>query len=194
MSALPDFAPLRRAGANPALVLNADFRPLSLFPLSIWRWEDAVSAMFKGTVEVVAQHDAVARSPSTVVTLPSVVALKRHVNVRRTPAFTRANVLLRDRHCCAYCGQKFPTHELTWDHVIPRSRGGKTSWQNIVLACAPCNVRKDDRTPDEAGMRLLWRPWKPTPEELHRAGRRFPLEHLHKGWRDFLYWDGEIEE
>ncbi len=190
---LAEFAPLRKAGSNPALVLNADGRPLSLFPLSVWPWQDAVSAMFRDKVNVLVEHDAVVRSPSIEVRLPSVLALRDYVKTRRTPAFTRQNVLLRDRHCCAYCGHKFPTHELTFDHVIPKSRGGKTWWQNIVLACSKCNSVKDDRTPEEAKMPLQWRPWKPTAEELHQRTRRFTPEQLHKGWAEFLYWNDPLD-
>jgi len=193
MSMLAEFAPLRKAGANPALVLNSDGRPLSLFPLSVWPWQDAVSAIFRDKVNVLVEHDVVVRSPSIELRLPSVVSLKDYVKARRTPAFTRQNVLLRDRHSCAYCGHKFPTQQLTFDHVIPKSRGGKTWWQNIVIACCDCNSRKDDRTPEEAKMPLQWRPWRPSAEELHKATRRFSTADLHKGWADFLYWDSPLE-
>jgi 5-methylcytosine-specific restriction endonuclease McrA len=194
MSAMPQPAPPNRAGSFPALVLNADYLPLSSYPLSIWPWEAAVNAVLSDRVAVVAHHDQVARSPSVAVQLPSVVALRAYVPMKRTPAFTRHNVMLRDRYCCGYCGRKFPSHELTFDHIVPRAQGGKTSWTNIVMACAPCNSRKGARTPSEAGMTILWRPWQPSVPELARAAGRLPAANLYNGWRDFLYWDGDLSE
>lgn len=187
MSTMPAFVPMRRAGANPALVLNADYRPLSLFPLSIWPWQDAVSAVFKDKVDVVMEHDNVARSQYLAMPLPSIVALRQHVNCRRTPAFTKPNIRLRDRFSCAYCGLKFRASDLTNDHVIPKSRGGKTTWENVVTACTECNSWKDDRTPQEAGMPLMWRPWKPSQEELWKAATWADRQGITiPGWESFL--------
>lgn len=184
---------LRRAGQWPALVLNGDFRPLTAFPLSVWPWQTAVQAMMSDRVDVVAEHDKVVRSPSVELRLPSVVALRQYIPVRRKPAFTRYNVLLRDKHCCIYCGKVFPGNELTFDHVIPKSRGGKTCWENIGSACLNCNGTKANRTPEEAKMPLQWRPWRPTAEELAATGLRFRPEQLHNGWRDHLPWIDEME-
>src|SRR5262249_41515950 len=128
--------------AHPALVLNADFRPMSCFPLSLLSWQDAVQAVFSKRVSVVAQYDTWARSPSTQIRLPSVVALRNYQSAARRLAFTRFNVFLRDRFACQYCGQVFASSALTFEHVIPRSLGGLTSWSNIVTACVPCNTRK----------------------------------------------------
>src|SRR3954462_15034443 len=90
--------------AHPALVLNADFRPLSYFPLSLLSWQDAVAAVVKDTVAVVAENDQWVRSPSTKIRLPSVVALRDYIPIRKRVAFTRCNVFLRDRFKCQYCG------------------------------------------------------------------------------------------
>ena len=133
----------------PALVLNADFRPLSYFPLSLWSWQDALKAVFLDRVDVVAQYETKVRSPNFEMRLPSVVSLKTYVSHTRTPAFTRFNVFLRDSFSCQYCGSG-ERDSLTFDHVVPRSRGGMTRWDNVVTACAPCNRRKGDRTPIEA--------------------------------------------
>ena len=100
--------------ANPTLVLNADFQPLSYFPLSLFNWEDAVKAVVKGSHAVVAEYDQVVRSPSTVMRLPSVIALREFVRQDRPPAFTRFNVFLRDGFKCVYCGSG---EDLTFDHV-----------------------------------------------------------------------------
>lgn len=110
---------------RPALVLNADFRPLSYYPLSLWPWQEVVKAVFLDRVDIIAEYDYVVRSPSTEFRLPSVIALRDFVRQDRPPAFTRFNVFLRDGFECAYCGA---TDNLTFDHVIPRSRGGRTTW------------------------------------------------------------------
>ena len=177
----------------PALVLNADFRPLSYFPLSLWSWQHAVSAVYLDRVNIVAEYDQVVRSPSVEMALPSVISLKRYVSANRRPAFTRFNVFLRDRFSCMYCGDRLPTQELTFDHVIPRSRGGRTNWQNVVTACSTCNLRKGNRMPGSSGMRPLERPVQPTTYQLQENGRAFPPNFLHESWRDYLYWDSELE-
>lgn len=176
----------------PALVLNADYRPLSYFPLSIWSWQDAVKAIFRGSVVVLSEYERVVRSPTQEIRLPSVLALKEYIPAGRSPAFTRFNVFLRDEFACQYCLEDFKAHELTFDHLIPRSRGGRTSWTNIVAACQSCNIRKGDRTPEECGMRPPIEPHQPTVFELQENGRKFPPNFLHESWGDFLYWDTEL--
>lgn len=176
----------------PALILNADYRPLSYFPLSLWSWQDAVKAIFRESVTVISEYDRVVRSPRFEMKLPSVVALKEYVPVARTPAFTRFNVFLRDRWSCQYCSKAHKTHELTFDHVIPRSRGGRTCWDNIVAACQPCNTRKGNRMPHEVDMYPRVEPRQPHMHQLQEHGRKFPPNFLHESWRDFLYWDTEL--
>lgn len=185
--------PLRDAACLhhwPALVLNADCRPISYYPLSLWPWQEAIKASFLGRVITVAEYDQVVRSPNHVLRLPSVVALKDFIHPRRRVAFTRFNLFLRDGFCCQYCGA---TGELTFDHVVPRARGGVTSWENVVAACASCNLRKASKSLRAAGMRLRCPPRRPEIAELHAMGRRFPPGHLHESWMDFLYWDVELE-
>ena len=177
----------------PALVLNADFRPLSYFPLSLWSWQDTVKAVFLARVNVVSEYDRAVHSPSWEMMLPSVISLKRYVPMDRRPAFTRFNVFLRDAFSCQYCGGAFATEILTFDHIIPRSRGGRTVWDNVVTACEPCNLRKGHRLPREVKMRPLRKPGRPTNFELQENGRAFPPNYLHQSWRDFLYWDTELE-
>ncbi len=176
-----------------ALVLNADFRPLSYFPLSLWPWQEAVKAVVADRVHVVAVYDRHIRSPSVRMAVPSVISLKEYMPASRRPAFTRFNVFLRDRFSCQYCGRTQPSHELTFDHVVPRSRGGRTTWENVVAACAPCNLTKSNRLPREAKMFPLIRPFRPTTQQLQQHGRRFPPNYLHESWRDFLYWDAELD-
>ena len=179
---------------SSALVLNADFRPLSYFPLSLWPWREAVKAVFLGRVNVVSEYqDRAVHSPSLEMQLPSVISLKQYIPQAREPAFTRFNVFLRDRFACQYCTQSQPAEELTFDHVVPRSRGGRTTWDNVVAACTTCNLRKGSKLPHECGMVPMTRPAQPTPYHLHRNGRRFPPNYLHESWRDFLYWDSELD-
>ncbi|MDR3518816.1 MAG: HNH endonuclease [Azospirillaceae bacterium] len=176
------------------LVLNADFRPLSMFPLSSWHWKDAVTAIILDRVSLVAEYDEVIHSPRMTMRVPSVVALKHYQPWSGFPAFTRYNIFCRDGWVCQYCGEPFSAHELTFDHVVPRSRGGRTTWENVVSACSPCNLIKGNKTPIEAGMPVLREPRRPTRRELAFASAPHLHEAVHHSWADFLYWDSELEE
>lgn len=175
----------------PALVLNADYRPLSYFPLSLWSWQSALKAAFLDRVTIVSRYDRVVRSPSIEIQLPSVVTLREYVKPAQWPAFTRFNLFLRDAFRCQYCGHQ--GGELTFDHVTPRSRGGRTEWSNVVAACQACNLRKGSKTVKEAGVTLARLPFRPTAEQLKQVGRKFPPNYLHESWMDFLYWDVELD-
>ncbi len=174
----------------PALVLNADHRPLSYYPLSLWSWQDAIKAVFLDRVNILAEYERIVHSPSFEMKVPSVVSLKSYVKPARNPAFTRFNVFLRDRFECQYCGAE---EDLTFDHLIPRSRGGRTTWDNVVTACAPCNLLKGGRLAHHIGMNPRHPPHRPTVNELRNHGRRFPPNYLHESWADYLYWDSELE-
>ncbi len=174
----------------PSLVLNADFRPLSYYPLSLWSWQDAIKAVFLERVNVVSNYERVVHSPGFEMALPSVVSLKDYIKPVQHTAFTRFNVFLRDRFACQYCGAG---DNLTFDHLVPRSRGGRTTWDNVVTACAPCNLRKSNRMPEEIGMYPRQKPYQPSVFDLHKNGRAFPPNYLHESWMDYLYWDIELE-
>ena len=176
----------------PCLVLNADYQPLSYWPLSTWPWQEAIKNVFLERVAVISPSAEVVHSPSFEMHVPSVVALREYVTQDRAPAFTRYNVWLRDGFKCAYCGSG-GVDQLTFDHVIPRRAGGKTSWENIVAACGPCNLKKGGRTPREANMPLRRPPQRPSMYELQSQGRKFPPKFLHESWLDYLYWDIELE-
>ena len=178
---------------NPALVLNADFRPLSYYPLSLWSWQDAIKAVFLERVSIIENYDKEVHSPSLTIKIPSVIALKDYITLRRSPAFTRFNVFLRDNFSCQYCHGKFLANELTFDHLIPKCVGGKTTWKNVVSACTSCNVKKGRRLLKYVDMNLEKFPFKPTSEWLQQNGRNFPPNYLHESWRDYLYWDTELE-
>jgi 5-methylcytosine-specific restriction endonuclease McrA len=175
---------------HPALVLNADFRPLSYYPLSLWSWQEAVKAVFLDRVNIVSEYDRSVRSASFEMRLPSVVALRQYIKPALYPAFTRFNVFLRDRFACQYCGCK---NDLTFDHLVPRSKGGLTRWENVITACAPCNLAKGNMSVEKAGLHLRQHPYRPTVFELHRNGRLFPPNYLHDSWIDYLYWDTELD-
>lgn len=177
----------------PALVLNADFRPLSYFPLSVWPWQEVVKAVFLDRVNIISHYEHVVRSPSFEMRLPSVISLKEFIPLTRRPAFTRFNVFLRDRFSCQYCSDSYPSPELTFDHVIPRSKGGRTTWENVVTACQSCNLLKGNRLPHQSRMYPRARPVQPTTYQLQENGRAFPPNYLHQSWRDFLYWDTELD-
>ena len=140
------------------LVLNATFEPLNT--VSIPR---AVSLLLAEKAEIVEAAEAQLRSQSLSLPMPLVIRLVTYVRIPRMMplAVTRRGVLNRDNHTCQYCGRSLHSADLTLDHVLPRSRGGKTTWENVVAACKPCNHRKNDHTPAEAHMRLLRAPFRP---------------------------------
>jgi len=166
-------------GTYPCLILNADYQPLSYFPLSLWSWQDAVKAVFLDRVAVVDEYEKCVRSANFEMPIPSVVALKDYVPQNRSPAFTRFNLFLRDGFECVYCGSP---DELTFDHLIPRRLGGKTHWKNIVAACSRCNLKKGGRLLADARMTLRQAPFRPNMHQLQAQGRKFPPNHLHESW------------
>ena len=174
----------------PALVLNADYRPLSYYPLSLWSWQDTIKSVFLDRVNIVSNYDRTVRSPSFMMQLPSVIALKNFIQPSKNPNFTRFNVFLRDKFACQYCGDK---KDLTFDHLLPKSKGGLTDWNNVVTACSSCNVKKGGKLLKISGMQLAQYPYRPSTEDLHRNGKNFPPNYLHKSWMDYLYWDVELE-
>ena len=180
-------------GECPALVLNADYRPLSYFPLSLISWQEAIKSVFLARVQIVAEYEIEISSPSIKLRLPSVISLKRYVHCERRPAFTRFNVFLRDGFTCQYCGSEFQPSDLTFDHILPRSKGGITSWTNVITSCASCNLAKGSATLKEAGMAPKRMPRVPKVAELQSVGRHYLPSYLHKSWVDFLYWDSELD-
>ena len=178
----------------PSLVLNADYWPLSYFPLSIWSWKDTVKAVFLDRVNIVEEYDQKVSSPSFEIKLPSIIALKDYIPHSHKPAFTRFNVFLRDDFTCQYCNDKFSTKELTFDHLIPRSKGGLTNWENVVTACSKCNWTKGSRDLSQVGFKLLRKPKEPSQYSLRLKSKNFPSDYLHSSWRDYLYWDSVLEK
>lgn len=131
-------------------------------PQKVVRWQDAITMVFLDKVDVVAEYDAVVSSPSMSLKVPAVIRSRRaNPRVRPVVRFSRSSVLLRDNYSCQYCGKQSVARDLTLDHVLPRSAGGRTEWTNIVAACRACNTRKGCLTCDEAGMWPRHAPVKP---------------------------------
>ena len=176
---------------HPALVLNADFQPMSYLPLSMWHWQEAIKAIFAGKVTVVDVYpDVSVKAASLEIPLPSVIALNDYVpGFQQRPAFTKRNVFLRDEYKCQYCDLSFHTRDLTLDHVVPRSMGGRLNWENAVTSCSQCNGRKGCLPVSElrhVGMKLNRKPFVPTQYQLASiAGRMLPRR-VHPTWEPYL--------
>jgi 5-methylcytosine-specific restriction endonuclease McrA len=187
------------------LVLNADYQPLSTFPLSLIPTTEAIIDICKKRATSIETwkdafgNDALFRSPSITIPAPKVIVLHDYINILSEPKFSRRNIILRDRFICQYCAKKFPINELTFDHLIPKSRGGRTIWTNIVAACEPCNTAKGDTMPNFSGQKGKkdWRPLKmpkqPTVHHLMKAGIEFLPEKIKADFGSWLYWTTELE-
>lgn len=186
------------ATALRTLVLNADWRPLATYPLSLISGQEAVRAVYRGRATVAEEWDQVFRSPSREIRVPRVIALNEYVPINAEPKFCRRSILLRDRFRCQYCGNQFESQDLTFDHVIPRAKGGETVWANILSACVECNKRKRDKHADWSGrkgggLRPLKAPRRPTTMELLRAGLEFIDPAIKEDFGSWLYWSSELK-
>ena len=171
------------------LVLDQGYQPHRIVS-----WQRAVVMMFDGKVEVVEEYDEDIRSVSITIKMPAVVRMLRAIRGRkRAIKFSRMNVATRDDFRCQYCGDKFSMRQLTYDHVVPRAQGGKTTWENIVMACYACNEVKGGRTPRQAGMRLRKEPAKPKwlPVVAFRINPSCSVPDL---WASWLYWNSALQE
>jgi len=139
--------------------------------------------------------DAVIRTPTRAIRIPRVIQLVRYDRLpSREVRFTRRNIFHRDRNRCQYCGKIYPQSGLNLDHVVPLSRGGGSNWINVVCACIACNTRKGDRTPDEAGMRLVRKPKKPSGHPMLRARWIGPCPDEWRTYLDEAYWNVELSD
>jgi 5-methylcytosine-specific restriction endonuclease McrA len=159
------------------LVLNTTYEPLNV--CSVRR---ALVLLLKEKAEVVEQSGTAFRSERTAHQLPSVIRLRAYVSIprhRSSARISRRAVFARDRHRCQYCGSE---RHLTVDHVVPRSKGGTDTWDNLVTSCAPCNRKKGDRPAHAAGLRLATKPRPPEPA----AFVYMYVDHIHESWRPYL--------
>lgn len=162
-------------------------------PHKVIGWDRAITLIYTGKAEVVAATDEVIyRNGATIVHMPSVIRLVRGTpRQKRAIKFSRMNVFSRDNFRCQYCGSPKKARELNYDHVVPRHLGGRTTWDNIVSSCYPCNTRKRNRTPEQAGMKLRTRPKKP--ESLPLVSIRFDPKDLPPDWVEWCrgYFEDE---
>lgn len=172
------------------LLLNATYEPLKVV-----HWQKAITLWCQGKVEIVSVYDREIRAVTFSMKLPSVIRLLRRIRVRRRldyVPFSRANIYARDEHRCQYCGEVFPSGELTFDHVVPVAHGGRKDWENIVSCCITCNRRKGGRTPAQAHMHLIRHPKRP--EKAPAIRITFGLRNAPESWRDYMYWNVELDD
>ena len=168
------------------LLLNITYEPLRVIS-----WQKAITLLTLGKVEVVEEYDQEIRSVSFSIKLPAVVRLLRMVKWREESVkFSRQNIYTRDRGLCQYCGRELSRQEVTYDHVVPKSQGGATTWENVVTSCVECNSHKGGHTPEQAGMKLRQRPQRPKWNMSLRI--TIGLKKTPKSWRDYLYWNIEL--
>jgi 5-methylcytosine-specific restriction endonuclease McrA len=162
---------------EPVLVLNGNFEPLN-----VCSTRRALGLLFGGKAVIVEDGRGMISSVSNSYPLPSIIRIN-YVVQRPRPRLrpTRREIFRRDGYRCQYCGRS--TSRLTIDHVLPRNRGGQNTWENLTTACPDCNVRKGERTPREAGMKMLSEPREPRPTALYHFGRYL---RQHQNWRTYL--------
>lgn len=153
-------------------------------PHRIVSWQTAVTLLFNEKIEVLEEYEDIVRSPSITIQVPAVARLVKGVSSNKKGVkFSRINVLTRDKFTCQYCGRSLDFGTATYDHVVPKSQGGKTMWENIVCACKTCNYRKAGRTPDQAMMKLKLKPIRP--KSLPMAPF-YAREQIRETWRPYL--------
>ena len=167
---------------SPVLVLNATYEPVNVCAA-----RRAIVLILNGVALAEELTHGEVRSTSLVMRVPSVIRLLEY---RRIPhqarALSRKNILIRDHHTCQFCGGVLPAAELTLDHVVPRSQGGKSTWENLVACCYACNNRKGYRTPEQSGMKLLR---QPRPFNLHTSRHLMRLmANTDSQWRKYLFF------
>jgi 5-methylcytosine-specific restriction endonuclease McrA len=165
------------------LLLNADFNPISILPLSVIDWQHALKLYFLDRITVLETYEnRVVRSEHLSVGIPAVAMTKEYFNFKKGVKFSRHNLYLRDLYTCQYCGDTFRTEELTIDHVIPRTLGGKTVWENTVASCKPCNSNKGHKL-----MKPLRMPFKPDYYNLVKQWKNSGSFHVeHESWNQYL--------
>jgi 5-methylcytosine-specific restriction endonuclease McrA len=165
-------------------------------PLKIICWEDAMKLLVEGNAEIVEDSGHVIRSAHAEWTLPSVIRQLNKFRKKGLAKFSRLNIYMRDNWTCQYCLERKNTKDLTFDHVVPRAKGGKTNWTNIVTACRPCNSYKEDRTPEQAKMKLKTAPVEPKflPAQIVIRMKSIPEKWVpYIDERSLTYWTAELE-
>lgn len=194
---------------STVLVLNKSF-----FPVHVTSLKRAICMLYRGVAKAVdeqyqsfdfhswselsaAMHQESIGLVDKVIRVPRVILLSAYDHLpKRDIRFSRLNIMIRDGYTCQYCSRRLKRSQLNLDHVIPRSRGGKTTWENVVVSCLVCNCKKGGRTPREAGLKILRKPFRPNAFPLSML---ISKRTLHEAWRpylnvvDFSYWNTELE-
>jgi len=174
---------------SSTLMLNADYTPLSIIPISAISWKDAIKISFLGHANPIEYYDDwQVSSPSISFPVPSVMVSEIYIKKKHSIRFSRFNLLLRDGFVCQYCSKKLDMVDLTVDHVIPRSRGGKTNWENIVCACYVCNTVKGHKT----HMKPIKKPIKPDYYQLLDSARTLPIRVPSITWITYIGWEKSL--
>lgn len=171
------------------LILNADYSPLSVVPISTISWKDAIKIKFLGHAHVIEEYDDwFVHSPNLTIPVPSVMISETYIKTKQHVKFSRANLLVRDNFTCQYCSKHLEIKELTVDHVVPRVRGGKTSWDNIVASCYVCNTIKGHKQ----HMKPKQKPYKPDYFQLVNNAKKVPITIPDAKWIPYLGWDESL--
>jgi 5-methylcytosine-specific restriction endonuclease McrA len=168
---------------SDCLVLNADGAPISFLPISTIDWQEAIKYMVLDKATVLVWHDDwIVRSARWETPVPSVIILKEYMKAKTTVRFSKSNVFLRDLYTCLYCEEVLQKKDCTLDHVQPVSKGGKTTFENTVTACATCNANKGASTK----YKPKYKPYKPDFYELVNKRKRLPFQVRHDAWLEYL--------
>lgn len=168
---------------SDTLVLNADGAPISIIPLSVVDWQEAIRYMVLEKAHVLSWHENwVVRSTRWETPVPSIIMLKDYMKPKNAVRFSKGNVFLRDLYTCQYCGIGLTKKDCTLDHVHPISLGGKSVWDNSVTACGPCNAKKSNNT----NVKPKIKPYKPSYYELVNKRKQLPFQVRHDSWLEFL--------
>ena len=178
-----------RCKLSDTLLLNADGSVFSVIPLSVIDWRETVRLLYlEKIVPIEYYSDWVVHSSSISYAMPSVIMTKQYFHKTQRIRFTKQNILLRDNFTCQYCGKQFHGHELTLDHYLPKSRGGKKNFENIITSCGPCNWARGD----DMSIKPIKQPHRPTYFELVNARKKYPIYLKQKIWNQYLGWPEDL--
>jgi len=167
---------------SDVLLLNSDYNPISILPLSVISWQHAVKLHFLNRIHILEEYDNwEIHSEYLTMKVPAVAVTSEYFKFKKTAKFSRSNMFLRDLYQCQYCGDTFDFKELTLDHVIPKSQVGKTTWENSVTACKSCNHKKGTKH-----WKPMREPFKPDHFQLINRWKSRPVQVRHPSWYQYL--------
>lgn len=172
-----------------ALILNADGNPVSILPLRVKTWQEAILSIYKDNTQPLhIYEDWTVRSARAKFNVPAVLVMPNFVNYKRFVSFSKRHLCVRDAFTCQYCREVFPEKQLTKDHVVPDSHGGPMSWENIVAACYPCNQMRGNNTK----IKPAKAPYRPSYFEMVDKVRQYPITVPHESWGYYIGWKPEL--